>query len=324
MEITLFIASNSLEKCILDTPSLETMLARGKDLGLAELDPDESWLDRFKCILSETEDLPVASMTALVDLENSEGKTWLRADPVFLHADLNSLILFDSQKFSLTEEDVVGFFSIINPLLEEDGLRLCCGDVFSRWYLKLENDLSIRTTPPGVANGHDIHQFLPTGEGRDYWIRLGNEIQMLLHESSVNTERQKRGEVPINSVWFWGSGKLAEKGRCRFDRIISDDINAHGMAAWADVRYEDIPTDFNHWISSKTQSQRILMVLSQGDMALSNSDQQHKWLVDMEKRVFQPVLSSLKKGEITNLEIFNGDCHRKIKRHHLLRFWRTK
>jgi len=299
-----------------DTPSLKKLLVCGNVLKSHDQTSIEILFGQLGYEYSERQGFPVAAITALTDLEGSGGKTWLRADPVFLHADLTSLLLFDSQNFSLTEEEAEGIFSIINPLLEEDGLRLIYGEDPLRWYLELKHNPSITTTLPSIVNGHDIRPFLPAGKDRTYWIKLGNEIQMLLHDCSINQERQRRGEVPINSVWFWGSGKLPDQKKSKFDRVISNDVNAQGLAIHAGLSYENLPVDYNQFIKALEKDQQLLFVLSQGDLALSEPEAQKEWLI------FEPILSNLRKGKIRQLEIITEDQHRIVKRSHLLRFWR--
>ena len=289
----------------------------------------EELLDLFHYNQINHQDLPIAALTALVDLENPKGNIWMRADPVFLHADLTSLILFDSQSFSLTKKEAKGLLLILNPVLAEDGLRLICGDDPARWYLRfkekeMENVPSITTVSPRVVNGRDIRSFLPEGKDGTYWVRLANEIQMLLHDCSINQERQRRGEVPINSVWFWGNGKLLEQKVTSFDQVISNDVNAQGLAIHAGVPHVKIPADFNRFLNEQEKDQNVVIVLSQGDLALSKTevlpeDQSISW---QEQTIFDPLLSNLKKGRIQKLEIISDDQHRIVKPSHLYRFWR--
>ena len=298
------------------TPSLEKLFVYGNILESQDQVSIETLFDQFGHEHSDTQDFPVAAITALTDLENSEGKTWMRADPVFLHTDLTSLVLFDSQSFSLTKGEAEGIFSIINPLLEEDGLHLICGDEPSRWYLELKNNPSISTAFPCVVNSHDIRPFLPDGKDNAYWIRLGNEIQMLLHDCSINQERRQKGELAINSVWFWGVGKLPDQKKLKFDWVITNDVNAQGLATHAGISHQNLPTDYNQFINTLEKDQHILIVLSQGDLALSETEVQKEWLI------FEPILSNLRKGKIRQLEIITNNQHRIVKRSHLFRFWR--
>ena len=54
---------------------------------------------------------------------------------------------------------------------------------------------------------------MPRGADGGTWKRWQNEIGMLLHEHPVNVEREANGNVPVNGVWFWGGGRLADVSR---------------------------------------------------------------------------------------------------------------
>ena len=53
--------------------------------------------------------------------------------------------------------------------------------------------------------------YLPTGKDGKQWHTVLNEMQILLHTAQVNIERERRGDLPINSLWFWGSGRLPQE-----------------------------------------------------------------------------------------------------------------
>ena len=42
------------------------------------------------------------------------------------------------------------------------------------------------------------------------WYKLLNEMQMFLHQHAINQDRELRGLLPVNSLWFWGGGSLPE------------------------------------------------------------------------------------------------------------------
>jgi len=59
------------------------------------------------------------------------------------------------------------------------------------------------------AVGHPIAQWSPLSEDARPLRRLQNEMQMLLYTERVNDERIARGELPINSFWLSGTGRLS-------------------------------------------------------------------------------------------------------------------
>ena len=72
------------------------------------------------------------------------------------------------------------------------------------WFLGLDTDPKITTAPIEKAINKDVAPYLPKGEGSLAWAKFQNEIQMLLFAHPVNATREAQGELPINSLWFYG------------------------------------------------------------------------------------------------------------------------
>ena len=54
---------------------------------------------------------------------------------------------------------------------------------------------------------------------------------MFLHDHPVNEARQRRGELPINGLWFWGGGQRGMAPlRLPAKRLYGDDSLARGLA----------------------------------------------------------------------------------------------
>lgn len=67
---------------------------------------------------------------------------------------------------------------------------------------------AMKAVPPHDISGKSILEHLPVGDGADQLVWLMNAAQMVLHKHPVNAAREKRGELPANSVWLWGHGKM--------------------------------------------------------------------------------------------------------------------
>lgn len=67
---------------------------------------------------------------------------------------------------------------------------------------------AMKAVPPHDISGKPILDYLPVGEGADKLNWLMNAAQMVLHNHPVNRSRQERDELPANSVWLWGHGKM--------------------------------------------------------------------------------------------------------------------
>lgn len=147
-------------------------------------------------------DLPVASL-------RSDKAATLCADPCYLHADLDRVLLF-SDDLDLTAEESTALIAEIQPLLNEFSATLSQYQS-DKWLLELDAlpDLNFSALPD--VSGRSVDRFLPEGNDRRNWVRLWNEIQMQLHNAEINQKRQAQGKVPINSVWFWGRGEFKFK-----------------------------------------------------------------------------------------------------------------
>ncbi|MDE2904973.1 MAG: hypothetical protein OXQ28_02710, partial [Acidobacteriota bacterium] len=182
-------------------------------------------------------DWPVAAFTALVDCDTAPGSRSpsveggsgfrLRADPVHLRADIADLVLFDAAQADLSRAEADALARTVNDALGPDRPRIDAAHPH-RWYVALDEPQRIATTPLSLAAGAPVSAAMPRGLDAPRWHRWMNEVQMALHECPVNAERERRGAVPINSVWPWGTGSLppAPAAPAPFVQAWSDDALA--------------------------------------------------------------------------------------------------
>ena len=161
----------------------------------------------------------------------------LRADPVHLRPDLDAARLFDSSHFSLSRAEAGGLAGALDRHFAPEGLRVEALHP-ARWYLRLERPADAVFHPPGAVVGRSAGGRLPAGNEGALWRRRMNEAQMVLHAHPVNEARERRGELPINSVWFWGAGVLGAAPRPRFQEVFADDplVRSLGLRVGARVR----------------------------------------------------------------------------------------
>ena len=65
----------------------------------------------------------------------------------------------------------------------------------------------VTTTPPHDILGEDIGLYLPGGNGAGRLLSLIRGGWELLDSHPINREREDKGKMPANSLWFWGQGK---------------------------------------------------------------------------------------------------------------------
>jgi hypothetical protein len=275
--------------------SLERLLSRAKI---------EKWQHSTNEILFTLFGLPVntsiAPLTRLFDANDSGNKIWLRADPVYLRADRDRVFLFDAASaFKLTQAEANAFIKEINTFYAEDGLEFSAPTP-TRWYVSLSKYPDLITQPLDKVLARDIYDYMPEGEEKTEWRQRLNELQMLLHQSKVNTDRVKRGEVPINSLWFWGLGKLPEPPKPRFTQVWTNEPLAQGLASLNNTPQSEVPDSATSCLIAGEHL--ITLSAVRGENA-----NWHNWMIDLETNWFTPLFNALKKRQLDKIALYTGD-----------------
>lgn len=235
----------------------------------------------------------------------AQPRQWLRADPVYLRPDRQFLRLFDARVLNLEWEEAQALSEEIRAFYAEDEWQFRLGSA-SRWYLRLPQAIAIQTHTLSEVAGCDIGEFLPQGENARAWHTRLNEVQMLLHQSPLNQARQARGELPVNSLWFWGEGDIPPPPASAWTQVYADDALARGFSHWQSTPCaplpETLPTD-----AGKT----LLLLDAQAP------------LETVESAYFAPALQRLRAGDLKRLVIYLRNNRRvALSRRSLWRFWR--
>lgn len=135
------------------------------------------------------------------------GAAVLRADPAYQQIDMNNATLGNPAELDLSTLECDALLQTLNDHFAPDGIRFEYSET-SRWYCHFENLIDVTTYPLSAAIGRDVSQCKPTGPDARQWRRNLAEIEMLLFEHVVNTDRQARGQLPVNTLWLWGEGGL--------------------------------------------------------------------------------------------------------------------
>ena len=307
--------------------ALETLLSRaeviergfppGYEAGLFAL---------FDLVRQENADLPVAAVTRMFDMGVIDNDWWLRADPVHLSLDRDRLILADARKLEVTQEEAGRLVAEILEVFTSDGWLLKAPHP-ERWYLKLARAPNLTTTPLSQVVGRDIHGFLPRGPDDKAWHTILNEIQILLHTATVNVEREKEGKLPINSLWFWGSGRLPRIKPVTWTRVWSNEPVSLSLAKLSGTPGADLPEDYADWRKQADQTGEHLVVWDAAHDATLYNDAP-RWqeiLHKLETHWMQPLLRDLKSGAIERVTLMTdaGTCFTLTSRQ-AHRWWRWR
>ncbi len=338
----LFDALPALTAPVPQPPALLTLLAHAQQHSAAASDSDELLLQLFGITLAYDADAPVAALSWLgeADAMVADGY-WLRADPVHLCADQARLLLFGPRILAVRMDEARALAAAFNAVYNSDDWRLEIPHP-QRWYLRLPDDPRIRTHALHAVIGRNIDAFLPQGANGKRWHGVLNEVQMLFHDSPVNTAREERGQLPINSVWFWGGGRLPVIKPPPWTQVCSTEPCVRGLAVAAGVAVATATDITAAWVKDggaaddcmdaggratpgAVTDQLVVMSEQQDAVSYGDADAWCAALLTLERDWFAPALAALKTGRLDTLRLFPGNNSvYEVTRAGLRRFWRRR
>lgn len=180
-------------------------------------------------------DFSTAAVSRHGEAADAGQSLWLHAAPCHLRVEPNGLRMLACQAMGLSALEAEDFVAVLRPLLGDLGFELLLSTP-ERWYLRLADGGSApRFSPPGDVLGADIGAHLPPGPAGLRWRHLLNEIQISLHPHRRNAERSAGGQLPVNSLWFWGGGGLPNRVQSAHQSVVGTDPLLLGLARLAGV-----------------------------------------------------------------------------------------
>jgi hypothetical protein len=300
-------------------PALQKLIGRGNREMFEHMS-----LEKLLCLcfdLSSPDSVPIAPISA--EFDGLAAGCWMRADPVHLNLQGNRLVLTAVQIRSDEAEQVC---RSLNVHYGGQGIEFFAPDP-QRWYVRLQAAPRIHTVPPSQVIGDDIRGALPAGEEAVYWHKLFNEIQMLLFGHPVNELRIARGELPVNSVWFWGGGCHADVSpKHTYDVVTSSDVLAEMLSVVGGVSFLKWQ---RRWKEGPREERQLLvwtgmrLAMEQGDLPAWREN-----LRDFESEYARPIVEALRGGTISRLilDVLAGKRMMRITtgRADLRAFWRGR
>ena len=302
-------------------PALRTLIGRS-NAGESRCEDEQAWLcEQFG--VPRQSDWPSAPI-ALFGAGMTPGAAfWLSADPVHLQVNRDRLILLAPETLSITDAEAISLCAALNRHFAADHFTFLAPQPH-RWYLKTTQPARIHTNGLSRAIGQDVDRMLPEGEDRLAWHRIFNEVQMLLHAHPVNEEREQRGDLPINSLWFSGGGTLPDASTS-FQAVTGSSALAHGLSMLA-----KIPFTATEQGVAAINANDVLIELRDAATASMRLDPA-AWkdaLEGLEQCWFAPLARMLRNGRIRRLvmaTVTNGRSYRWcVSRMNLLRWWRPR
>lgn len=250
--------------------------------------------------------LPIAALTYWHDKGRAPVKPVLRADPVYLKADRDCVLLL-ARNLQVSLEEAGRLADQVNRLYADSNWSLEIG-TSDRWYICSEEGFDITTHSIAEAFGRNIEPYLPGGNAGKKWRAVLNELQMLLHNSEINLDREMRGRLPVNSVWLWGEGSLparTAKLRTGIDHVWSNEPFSSGMAHWARCAHDSPPSCANEWLQGLTTGRHLLVFDDLRTLAQEDFRSWERHLTQLDEVWLAPVRDFIKNKPV-HLQIQTG------------------
>jgi len=285
-------------------PALKKIITRSHRCKVTAKSYNRLLFELFNIKMSDQDDVPLAAVMRLVDKPLRSDEYYMFADPVHLRADRDSIIMLGNKILDIKAHETDRIINIINSHFQAEVFRL---EVIAghRWCLSVPTVQKIHTYPLVEVIGQNIHQYLPYGEDSRHWRNILNEVQMLLSNSQVNQEREARGELAINSLWFWGGGTLPASVKSPWAKVCSNEYLVQGLACHVGVSFEVMPKDASSWYNDAGTGKHLVTM---GDVfnlkQTDDFDEWHNIMMDMDTQWFVPLLALLKSKQLSSLTVY--------------------
>ncbi len=283
-------------------PSFATWLARGDELTVRAAGRSAAIA---RSLQRRTQDLPQAAWSRQVDVGDAGADVWYRADPCRMRADPNGLRLARFGGYTLSDDQLRTIERALRPLCGDLGFEFSAPRA-ERFYLRSMRD-SVLVELPRTDDivGDDVYAHLPAGAEGRLFRRLVNDVQIELHQLAVLDEALDSDGQRLNSLWFWGGGRLAPSRPPRWSWVIADDLALLGMS---------------NQFGLKTASRSSLQDIANGDFLVECwQPEAQQWFAEV---LWPRLATACRKGRIDlTLDFADGSAVRIVPGHRW-RFWR--
>lgn len=235
---------------------------------------------------------------------------WLRAQPIHFAAGLDRLTTVPLQgaaRMSAAERAALSPTFVEH--LQATGVQLFEG-TDGEWLLRSEEPLQVQTVTPEFAAANPHAEILPRGRDAGGLRRLMTEMQMLLHEHPVNTQRQNRGLPALNAIWVHGEGMLSDVTAKSLPAASGDDVYLRGLYRLHDQPLKTQPAD----------AESLLGQVAGPTVAIIDAPD----LDTLESQWLAPLSRALLRGAITKLTVIFDEWRIDTDRAAMFKLWRRE
>ncbi len=286
----------------------------------------------------------IASLSYQLDVNNLSDpelfkEKWImRADPSFLMADRDQLVLAQTGSLDISIDEANLLVDEINHFFdsyEEESFWTLKSISPDRWYIISDKPINIQSVPPENALGQSIKSFLfnndksTKGIDSNHWMSLFNEMQMILHQSEVNKKRTEAKKLPVNSLWFWGAGEAVDELNSLTDNAVllySDHPLAQNLSHLQCGKKFSVPEHFSEIFYADEIASPIIITIESFIQAIRSKDV-FSWvglLEQFESNYLIPIMDELNSGKILQVEFISPSGRKLLLTKKLLKRWWKK
>ncbi len=291
-------------------PGLEMVLGRGREKTSNTPNLETTLAELFGLTDKLTLPLPAAALSNYLFKGELNDNWYMHCDPVMVQVNREHLLLLGNDLLEISETEAQQIVSDINTLYDDQAWLLKMLSP-KHWVLEMQSIPGISTNTLKNATGKKVNNYLPAGKDAAAWHALLNELQMFLHSHPVNQARESKGLPSINSVWFWGEGRLPGDIELSNDNPWIQCWTNHGLtlalASLREVSSVDCPDNAADWLAQVTTPGQHLVVI---DTLLSAGLDPYDWwqaLFQFDQQWLLPLIEALRGKKIARLILNNGE-----------------
>ncbi len=283
----------------LELPALAWLLGRARRR-LSAAENVETWLARQFGHGAGQAPLAALRLLGEDDAAAPGDADWICADPAHLAFEQGQPMLADPAQLDLGPDEIAELAATLAPILAAAGEFSLHGS--GRGYLRLAAASDVVAPPPSAAVGRGAALLLPQGSDAARWVRLANEAQIALHALELNRRREAIGKPIVNTLWFWGAGRLrATSGTPPYAKVGAGETAAplaRGLARHAGTRWQAPEAELSRAEPTLLVDDRLLRPVQQFDAAAWRDA-----LQALDRERLAPLAAELRRGRIRRLRL---------------------
>jgi hypothetical protein len=191
--------------------------------------PHERALGRALGLQADDGCWPLAAVEAASLGLPGAGQAWAWLSPTHWRLGTEQVSMADPAALELDEAQSRAFLETLRPGLQEQGITVHYAAP-ARWLACHPGFEGVPCASVDRVAGRNVDPWLPADPRARLLRRLQSEAQMLWYGHPLNEQREARGELSVNSVWWSACGR-AEGTRWPEGLVVDERLRAPALAA---------------------------------------------------------------------------------------------